>query len=132
MEKVELFRPSFDQVWLRPKIARKSPKNLLLLLSIKWVPKSTFKFQLWESRQKCIFSTLVWPTLNEVQNNSKYHKIRCPCLSLKWVSKRIYKFQFWETGKRCNFIGLGLTKLDLWPTCTFVCLDLTNIDYILK
>ena len=94
---------------IRFKVSQKSPKNLLALLSIKRVPKSTFKFQFRESQQKCIFSNLVWPTLNEGQNSSKYHKNRCRCLSLKWVSKSTLKFQFREFQQKCIFSTL------VWP-----------------
>ena len=68
----------------------------------KWVPKSTFKFHFWKSQQMCIFSTFVWPSLNEGQNSSKSHKNRCPCLSLKWVSKSTLKFEFLENEKNAT------------------------------
>ena len=41
----------------------KSHKNRFPCLSLKRVPKSTFKTQSRENRRKCIFSTLVWPPL---------------------------------------------------------------------
>ena len=37
----------------------KHHNNRCPCLSLKWVPKSTFKIEFQESRQKCIFSTLV-------------------------------------------------------------------------
>ena len=110
MEKVNLFMLLFDQVWIMSKIARKCHKNLLALLSLKWVPKSTSKFQFREIRQKCIFTTLVWTTLNEGQNSSKSYKNKCPCLSLKWVPKSIFKTQLWETWQNCIFSTF------VWPT----------------
>ena len=75
-------------------------------LSIKRVPKSTFKTQFWEIRQKWIFSTLVWPTLYEGQNSYKSHKNRWPCLSLKWVPKSTFKTQLWESRQKCIFSNL--------------------------
>ena len=54
----------------------------------------------------CIFSTLVWPTLNEGQNNSKSRKNRWPCLSLKRVSKSTLKFQLRESRQKCIFSSL--------------------------
>ena len=85
------------------KIAPKSIKNRCPCLSLKWVPKSTFKTQFWKSRQQCIFSTLVWPTLNEGQNSSKSHKNRYPCLCFKWVSKSTLKFNFEKFVKSAYF-----------------------------
>ena len=65
----------------------KSHKYRCPCLSLKWVPKSTFKTQFQESRQKCISSTLVLPSLHDGRNSSKSHKNRCPCQYFKWVSK---------------------------------------------
>ena len=76
------------------KIARNVTKFVVYTYLFKWVPKSTFKFQFWKSRQKCIFSTLVWPSLIKGQNSSKPHKNRCQCLYLKWVSKSTLKLEF--------------------------------------
>ena len=45
----------------------KSHKNRYSCLCLKWLSKSTLKIQFWESKKKCIFSTLVWPTLNEAK-----------------------------------------------------------------
>ena len=85
-------------------------KNRCPWLPLKWVSKSTLSFQFWESRQKCIISTLVWPTLNEGQNSSKYHKHKCPYISLKWVPKSTFKTQFRDTRQKCIFSTL------VWPT----------------
>ena len=76
-----------------------------MLISLK-VPKSTFKTELREIRQKCIFSTLVWSTLIKGQDSSKSHKNRCPCLSLKWVSKSSLNFQFRESRQKWKFSTL--------------------------
>ena len=70
---------------------------------LKWVPKSTFKFQFLKSQKKCIFSTLVWPSLVKGQNSSKYHRNRCQFLYLKWVSKSTLKFEFWEIRNNATF-----------------------------
>ena len=85
------------------KIARNVTKVAGYDCLLKWVPKSTFKFQFWKSRQKCIFSTLVWPSLTKGQNSSKSHKNRCQCLYLKWVSKSTLKLEFWEIGNNAIF-----------------------------
>ena len=77
------------------KIARNVTKVGVYAVLLKWVPKSTFKFQFWKSRQKCIFSTLVWPSLIKGQNRSKSHS---------------FKFQFQESQEKC--ISLNL----VWPT----------------
>ena len=95
---------------MRSKIALNLIKICVLGLSLKWVPKSIFQTKFWESWEKCIFSTLVWPTFNEGQNNCKSHKNRSPCLSLKWVSKSTLKFQFRESQQKCIFLNL------VWPT----------------
>ena len=81
----------------------KSHKNRCPCLSLKWVSKSTLKFQFRESWKKCIFLSLVWTTLNGGQNSSQYHKNRCPCLSLKWIHKSTFKPQFWESKKSAYF-----------------------------
>jgi len=95
--------PWFDQFWTRAKIAPNIIKIGVHFLSLKCVSKYTIKFLLGESRQKCIFSTLVWPTLNEDQNTSKSHINRCPWLSLKWEPKSTFKTQFWESQQKCIF-----------------------------
>ena len=53
VKKTAYFQPWLDQPWMREK-SSKSHKNRCPCLSLKWVPKSTFKTQLWESRKKCI------------------------------------------------------------------------------
>ena len=72
-------------------------------LFVKWVHQSTFKTQFRESRQKCIFATLVLPTLNEGQNSSKSHKNRCACLSLKWVYISTLNFNSEKVDKSAYF-----------------------------
>ena len=95
---------TFARVALKgSEIARNVAKVSVYAYLLKWVPKSTFKFHFWKSQQKCIFSTFVWPSLNEGQNSSKSHKNRCPCLSLKWVSKSTLKFEISENGKNGTF-----------------------------
>ena len=91
------------------KNSSKSHKNRCPCLSLKWVPKSTLKFDFREIWQKCIFSTLVWPSLNEGQNSSKSHRNRCPCLSLKWLPKSTFQMQFWEIWQKCIFSTLVWT-----------------------
>ena len=103
MVKRETLSCAFGKVALKgseiaPNVAKVSVYGCLL----KWVDKSTFKFHFLKSQQKCIFSTFVWPSLNEGQNSSKSHKNRCPCLSLKWVSKSTLKFEFSENGKNAT------------------------------
>ena len=86
---------AFSKVSLEgSEISRNITKVSVYACLLKWVPKSTFTFHFWKSQQKCIFSTFVWPSLNEGQNSSKSHKNRCPCLSLKWVSKSTSKLEF--------------------------------------
>ena len=46
---------------------------------------------------------LGFPTLNEGQNSSKYHKNKRPCLSLKWVSKSTFKIYFEKLEKMQRF-----------------------------
>ena len=95
---------AFAKVALKgSEIAQNVAKVSVYACLLKWVPKSTFKFHFWKSQQKCIFSTFVWPSLNEGQNSSIYHKNRCPFLSLKWISKSTLKFKFWEFGKTATF-----------------------------
>ena len=65
VDKSAYFQTWFDQPWKRAKIAWNIIKLRCPWLPIKWVPKYTFKTQLRESRQMCIFSTFVWPTLKE-------------------------------------------------------------------
>ena len=84
-------------------IAQNIAKVSVYACLLKWVPKSTFTFHFWKSQQKCIFSTFVWPSLNEGQTSSISYKNRCPCLSLKWVSKSTLKFEFLENGKNATF-----------------------------
>ena len=85
-------------------------KNMFQCLSLKWVSKSTLKFQFQESRQKCIVSSLVWQTLNEGQNSSKSCKNRCSCLSLNLVPKSTFKTELWESQQKCIISSL------VWPT----------------
>ena len=85
------------------KIDRNVMKVGVYAYLLKWVPKSTFKFQFWKSGQKCILSTFVWQSLNEGQNSSKSHENRCRCLYLKWVYKSTFKFEFWEIEKNATF-----------------------------
>ena len=107
---------AFTKVALKgSEIAQNIAKVSVYTCLLKWVPKSTFKFHFWKSPQKCIFSTFVWPSLNEGQNSSKSHKNRCPCLSLKWVSKIYFKIWIFRQWKKCNDLGLGLTKFDWCP-----------------
>ena len=102
--KWETLSCSFAKVALKgSEIAQNVAKVSVYACLLKWVPKSTFKFHFWNSPQKCIFSTFVWPSLNEGQNSSKSHKNWCPCLSLKWVSKSTLKFEFLENRKNAMF-----------------------------
>ena len=102
--KQETLSCAFPKVALKgSEIDRNVTKVSMYYCLLKWVPKSTFKFQLWKSRQNCIFSTLVRQSLIKGQNSSKYHINRCPCLSLKWVSKSTLKFDFSENGKNATF-----------------------------
>ena len=100
------------------------------ILSLKCVPNSTLKFQFQESRQKCIFSNLVWPPLIKGPNRSKSHKNRCQCLYLKWVSKSTLKFEFLENGKKYNVLGLGLTKFDRCPKWLAIAKKYTCMLYL--
>ena len=52
----------------------KSHKNKWPGLSLKWVSKSTLKFQFRESWKKRIFWTLLWTMLKEGQNSFESHK----------------------------------------------------------
>ena len=61
--KVHIFNLGLTNLEWGPKHS-KYHKNRCPCLSLKWVLKSTFKTQFQESREKWIFSTLVWPTLN--------------------------------------------------------------------
>ena len=110
VDKSAYFQTLFDQSWTRAKIARNLIKIGGPWLSLKWVPKSTFKTQFWESWQKCIVSTLVWQTLNEGQNRFKYHKNRCPSVSIIRVSKSTLRFWFLESQQKCVFSTF------VWPT----------------
>ena len=66
-------------------------KNRCPCLSVRWVPKTTFKTQFRKSRQKCIFWTLVWPTLNEKKIAPNLLKIGVDAylsnVYLNWLSK---------------------------------------------
>ena len=84
-------------------IARNVAKVSVYACLLKWVHKSTFKFHFLKTKQKCIFSAFVWPSLNEGQNSSKSHKNRCPCLSLKWVSKSTLNLNFQKMEKMQRF-----------------------------
>ena len=96
------------------KIARNITNVGVYACLLKWVPKSTFTFQYWKSRQKRMSSTLVWPSLIKGPNSSKSHKNRFPCLSLKWVSKFTLKFEFREIGKNAMFLAF------VWPRSKMV------------
>ena len=102
--KWETLSCAFAKVSLKgSEIARNVMKVSVYTCLLKWVHKSTFKFHFLKRQQKCIFSAFVWPSLNEGQNSSEYHKNRCPCLSLKWVSKSTLQFEFSENGKNATF-----------------------------
>ena len=90
-------------------------KNRCRCLSLKWIPKSTFKIQFRECWKKFLFSTFVWPTLNKGQNSSNSHKHRCPCLSLKWVSKSTLKLRFRESRQKCIFSTMVWPNLEHGP-----------------
>ena len=88
------------------KNSSKSHKYRCPCLSLKWVSKSTFKTQFWESRQKCLFSTLVSQPWTRAKITPNLIKNRCPCLSLKWEFKSTLKFQFRKSRQKCIFSTL--------------------------
>ena len=59
VDKSAPFQPWFDKALTRAKIARNLIKIGGPWLSLKWVPKLTFKTQFRESKQMCTFSTMV-------------------------------------------------------------------------
>ena len=56
-------------------IARNVTKVSMCAYLLKWVPKSTFKFHFWKTQQKCIFSTFVWPSLNEDPSENAWWRL---------------------------------------------------------
>ena len=102
VDKSAYFQPWFDQAWMTTNITPNITKiGVHAYLSNGYLIH--FQNKIPRKSTKCIFSTLVWPALNEGQNVSKSHKIRCPCLSLKWVPKNTLKFEFWDIEKNATF-----------------------------
>ena len=126
---------TFRAIWppLIPTLAKlcnvqnslKSPERLYAWLSLKCVPKFSFKFQLRESLKNNISSTFAWTTLNNEQNSSEHHESYCAILSTKSVDKSMIKFLFWEIGqtfKLCCaiFLRLGLKGVKIfWNVAKF-------------
>ena len=81
-------------------------KNRCPFLSLKWVPKSTFKTQFQENWQNCMFSTLVWPTFNEAKISPNLIKIGVHAYLWNGYLNPLSKLNFEKVEKKCIFSTL--------------------------
>ena len=129
--KWETLSCTFAKVALKgSEIAQNVAKVGLNASLLKYLPKSTFKFQFWKSRQKYIFANLVWSSLNDGQNsftkfgvkggenNSKCHKSWSarllwnghPNLWSNFISKKFVR----RKTPSCIFARVGLKGGQKW------------------
>ena len=111
------------------KIARNVMKIRVHTCLLKWVPKSTFKFHLWESQQKCIFSTFLdhpWMRAKIAPN-----LIRIGVHAYLWNGylNLLYNLNF-QKMEKCNVLGLSLTKFDRGPKWLAIPKKYTCRDYL--